>query len=74
MERIEWIEERIMSFFQDLIGGGNDYKPYKSPAALPAEPKEAGKKNKKYLRGPYQLFSDEDLRLGVAGKLGKTFA
>ena len=73
MERIEWIEERIMSFFQDLIGGGNDYKPYKSPV-LPAEPKEAGKKNKKYPRGPAQLFSDEDLRLGVAGKLGKTFA
>jgi len=67
------------------IIGGAGYSAYtasqqKAPEAItpspPAtEPKDMGRKPaKKYPRGPAQLFSDDDLRLGVAGKLGKTFA
>jgi len=46
-----------------------------TPSPPATEPKDMGRKPaKKYPRGPAQLFSDDDLRLGVAGKLGKTFA
>jgi hypothetical protein len=47
-------------------------KPPDKPGPPPApaeEGPEAGKKVKKY-KSPAQLFKDEDLRLGGAGKLG----
>jgi len=40
------------------------------PTEMVDETDTGKKKTKKYPRGPAQLFNDEDLRLGVGGKLG----
>jgi len=69
-------------FYAAMIGGAG-YSAYTAsqqespkpitPSPPPTSPKDVGRKPlKKYPRGPAQLFSDDDLRLGVAGKLGKS--